>query len=166
MRIYYFDPSAWIKRHFEEAGSETVAALFRASVEAACCRLGLIEMVATVARKSSRDPIDAAAVQTLLNNVHADFSAFHVIPVDEPCFKSAETLALHHRLRTMDALHLACALTIHRNPETVPALRVHVGLANTILDELETVMVSSDIALLAASSAEGLETLNPADATA
>jgi hypothetical protein len=61
MTIHYMDPSAWIKRHFQEAGSDSVNALFRLRFEPACCRLGLIEMLATVARKSLQVSLDQPA---------------------------------------------------------------------------------------------------------
>jgi hypothetical protein len=36
MTVHYLDPIAWVKRHFYEAASESVNALFRASMEIAC----------------------------------------------------------------------------------------------------------------------------------
>lgn len=143
MTVHYFDPSAWIKRHFEEVGSEAVNALFRTPVEAACCRLGLVEMIATIARKSWRESLDKGIVGTLLDNVRADFSAFRVIPVDELCIGAATELVIRHRLRTMDAVHLACALTLRPHGDPV--------------------VVSADSELLAAAANEGLSTLNPMD---
>lgn len=144
MTHHYFDPSAWIKRHFQEPGSETVSALFRAAEAggaAACCRLGLIEMVATIARKAHGEALDTTTVNTLLENVRADFAAFLVVPIDEPRIAHATDLALRYRLRTMDAIHLACAISLQ------PA-----G---------ETVMVSADMELLAAAEQAGLTTMNP-----
>ena len=142
MTVHYFDPSAWVKRHFREAGSEVVGALFRAGVDAACCRLGVVEMIATVARKASQESLDGAVVQAMLDNVWADYAVFRAIPVDEPLIVAATALAIHHRLRTMDALHLASALSLRTLGEVV--------------------MVSADVELLAAAAREGLATLNPA----
>ena len=65
--IYYLDPSAWVKRYFEEAGSEAIRALFMASIDAACCRLGVVEIVATVARKSSQASISQVVVEAMLS---------------------------------------------------------------------------------------------------
>jgi uncharacterized protein len=142
MTIHYFDPSAWVKRHFQEAGSEEVIALFRAQVAAACCRLGVVEMIATVARKSSEVPIAGPALDAILDNIRADFAAFRVVPVDEPLIVAATELALRHRLRTMDALHLASALSLRTAGEVV--------------------MVSADAELLAAAAKERLGTISPA----
>ena len=142
MTLHYFDPSAWVKRHFQEPGSDVVNALFRADVEAACCRLGLVEMIATIVRKGHGESLDPSVVDTLVGNTGADFEAFRVIPVDEPCIVEATHLLMRHRLRTMDAIHLAAALSLRAFGETV--------------------MVSADAELLAASVSEGLAILNPA----
>ena len=141
MTIHYFDPSAWVKRHFQELGSEAVSALFRANVSAACCRLGLLEMIATIARKGHGESLEAEVVDSLVANVSADFAAFRNIPVDEPLLVKAADLTLHHRLRTMDAIHLAAALSLQGSGEVV--------------------MISADAELLAAAVNEGLSTLNP-----
>jgi len=131
MTIHYFDPSVWVKRYFQERGSEAVNDLFRSGVEAACCRLGVLEMVATVARKSRAAALDPAVTQTLLSNVHDDFAGFRVIAVDDQRTAAA-----------MDALHLACALSLR------PAA--------------EVVLATADLELLTAASQQGLATFNPA----
>lgn len=141
MSVHYFDPSAWVKRHFQEEGSEAVNTLFRASPKAACSRLGVVEMVATVARKSQRESLDKSLMETILDNVRDDFAAFWVVPVDEQRIVAATDLAIRHCLRTMDSLHLACALSLRTFDETI--------------------MVSADLELLAAAGREGLPTLNP-----
>jgi hypothetical protein len=63
------DPSAWIKRHFQEAGSEEVNELFRTTESAACCRLGLVEMTQTIVRKSHGELL-AAAIEEGLSTVN------------------------------------------------------------------------------------------------
>lgn len=146
--IYYLDPSAWVKRYFEEAGSEAMRALFRASIDAACCRLGVVEIVATIARKSSQASISQVVVEAMLGGVRADFAAFRVVSIDEALVEGATELAIRHRLRTMDALHLASAIALRRSGHG------------------QIQMVSSDTDLLAAASQEGLTTLNPAAAGA
>ena len=144
MIVHYVDPSAWIKRHFQEPGSDAVGELFRTAASVACCRLGLVEMIATIARKSRAESLDISVTQELLHNVRADFAAFDVSAVNEALIESATGLAMTHGLRTMDAIHLAAALSHKRATSTV-------------------ILVSSDLELLAAANAEGLATLNPAD---
>jgi predicted nucleic acid-binding protein len=142
MTVHYFDPSAWVKRHFQEPGSAAVNALFSIPVDAACCRLGVLEMLATVARKCSQTSVERTVVDAIIDNIRADFAAFRVVPLDELRIVAATELAVRHRLRAMDALHLASALAI--------------------LPLGEVVMVSADAELLAAAAREGIATLNPA----
>ena len=142
MKIHYFDPSAWIKRHFQEIGSEAIIRLFRTPLAAACRRLGLVEMIATVSRKCQQESPANAMMNAILDNVRADFDSFRIVAVDEPRIVEATELAIRFHLRTMDAIHLACALSLRTAGEIV--------------------MVSSDVELLAAAVQCGLSTVNPA----
>lgn len=141
MNVRYFDPSAWIKRYFQEEGSESVTALFRDSDSVACCRLGYIEMAATIARKCHYESLDQSVLKRLLDDLGIDFAEFRVIPVEEAQIVMATELAVRHRLRTMDAVHLACALHMR----TFEA----------------TVLISADLELLTAATEENLPTINP-----
>jgi predicted nucleic acid-binding protein len=99
-------------------------------------------MIATIARKSSRELLAMPVMEGLLENTRADFAAFRVVPIDEPRIVEASALALRHRLRTMDAVHLACALSLGSPSEII--------------------MVSADLELLAAATRENLSVFNPA----
>jgi predicted nucleic acid-binding protein len=144
MTMHYLDPSAWAKRHFAEAGSDRVRHLLRTRSPIACCQLGLVEMSATVARRSSEVVAAGGSVQSMLENVRQDFDLFNVIEVDDGITAAAATLAVKHRLRALDAVHLACSMS---------------------LTDVDTVvMVSSDGELVAAALREGLETVDPATA--
>jgi predicted nucleic acid-binding protein len=142
MKTHYVDPSAWVKRHFEEAGTEAVNRLFRGPISAACCGLGLLEMVATVARKAAQASIGPDVTTQVIGNIRNDHAAFRIVRIDEPLIELACELARKHRLRSMDALHLAAALSL--------------GAPTGV------VMVSADAELLASAAAEGLATFNPA----
>jgi uncharacterized protein len=142
MTFHYFDPSAWVKRHFQEVGIDVVNRLLRTAEAAACCRLGFVEMIATIAGKGHGESLDPHVVQSILENVRDDFTRFRIISVDDLRIKEAEELAVRYRMRTLDAIHLACALSLGSSGETV--------------------MVSSDLELLTAAASEGLRTSNPA----
>lgn len=141
MTVHYLDPSAWIKRHFQERGSESVNALFASGIRAACCEAGLLEMIATVARKGHSESLSDQIQNTVIRQIRSDFELFIRVPVDVPRIELAIGLARRHRLRTVDALHLASALSLKSD--------------HTVL------LVSSDAELLAAANAEGLATLDP-----
>jgi uncharacterized protein len=142
MSIHYFDPSGWIKRHFREVGSGAVNLLFQNGVDDACCELGLIEMAATIVRKGQGNSLPQAVMLTLWGNVQADFAAFRVISMEAGLVNAAIDLAQRRRLRAMDSIHLACALSLRSVDEVI--------------------IVSADMELLDAAIAEGLRTLNPA----
>jgi hypothetical protein len=59
---YYLDSSAWVKRYFEETGSDWVDSLFEGGHLLSCSTLGLIEVMATAARKRAAGAVDAAGI--------------------------------------------------------------------------------------------------------
>ena len=77
-----------------------------------------------------------ATVQSILVNARADFALFQVIEVERSLTSIAKQLVIRHRLRTMDAIHLASAMSP--------------GATDRIT------LVSADRELLAAAALEGL----------
>lgn len=144
MTIHYFDPSAWAKRHFEETGSTAVSDLFRKQIVAACCEIGLPEMKAAIARKAQGDSIAGKSIREILFDVSTDFDLFQRVTINETRLSYATELAIRHRLRALDALHLACALSLQQQDQDV-------------------VMVSADVELLVAADKERLRTFNPSN---
>jgi predicted nucleic acid-binding protein len=65
MSFHYLDPSAWVKRHFQEQGSDIVNALFDADTDFACSRLGLLEATAAILRKSRQLSLDESQLGSL-----------------------------------------------------------------------------------------------------
>ena len=145
MIAHYLDPSAWVKRYFEEPGSSTIASIF-ADTELVCCSsIGIVEVAATISRKGRFEHLEPDSLAGLLAQAHADFDIFEQIVLTEEIVYSAESLAFDLGLRAGDALHLASAISVaHRD-----------GIARII-------MVSADKELLTAAGAKGLLTVNPA----
>jgi hypothetical protein len=56
--FYYLDARAWVKRYYWEPGTRWVQELFAQNPPMACASLGLIEVVATLARKRKARDID------------------------------------------------------------------------------------------------------------
>ena len=61
MMLHYLDSSAWVKRYFDESGSDWVDSLFEEDCLLSGSTLGLIEVQATAARRCAAGAIDAAA---------------------------------------------------------------------------------------------------------
>jgi uncharacterized protein len=91
------------------------------------CRIGFVEVVRAVmlAGYDSRP-------------VHEEWAKFEIVDADQDLVERAATLAVDHSLRSLDAIHLAAALTLRP-------------------DELR--FASWDERLSAAAAAEGLELL-------
>ena len=98
----YLDSSALIKRYVREIGSDSIIeAMDRASAYK-MCRVGFVETVRAVALGGEAD----------VEKMESDWTRVDVIEVDRTLAEDAGRLAVHHRLRTLDALHLAAALTL------------------------------------------------------
>ena len=52
--------------------------------------------------------------EQLLRRFHADWAAFHVVPVDERCLSRAGEIGADLGLRVVDAIHLAAASRLPR----------------------------------------------------
>lgn len=69
------------------------------------CRVGFVETVRAVT---------LAAGTRAARAVREEWSAFGILEVDQDLAEAAAGLAVRHRLRSLDALHLAAALVLPR----------------------------------------------------
>jgi predicted nucleic acid-binding protein len=76
MTLYYVDSSAWVKRHFAEAGTEWVNNLFEAEHTLSCCTLGFVEVNATAVRKCAAGAIDGARLAEVKASLEEDWNQF------------------------------------------------------------------------------------------
>jgi predicted nucleic acid-binding protein len=99
----YLDASALVKRYVDEPGSDVVLKAMRAASCWSMCRIGFVETVRAVVRGGGREEIA---------RLKGDWEEVDVIEVDESLAEEAARIAVAHRLRTLDALHLAAALRL------------------------------------------------------
>jgi len=99
----YLDSSALVKRYVREAGSEAVIEAMSRADAYKMCRIGFVETVRAVARGGEPGDIE---------KIEGDWTRVDVIEVGRTLTEHAARLAVHHRLRTLDALHLAAALAV------------------------------------------------------
>ncbi len=99
----YFDSSALVKRYVTERGSEAVLRAMDGVARWAMCRIGFVETVRAVAREGGQEAVE---------RVEREWIGFHVVEVDRAVTEHAAKLAVEHGLRSLDALHLAAALTL------------------------------------------------------
>lgn len=58
MIFHYLDASAWVKRYYRETGTDWVQGLFTQNSTMACASLGVVEVIATLARKRKAGEIN------------------------------------------------------------------------------------------------------------
>jgi len=105
--MIYLDASALVKRYVEEAGSDVVAESMRTAARWSMCRIGFVETARAVARGGAFEDVE---------RLRRDWERVDVIELDQSLAEAAAALAVDHRLRTLDALHLAAALTLDDAP--------------------------------------------------
>ena len=99
------DTSALVKRYVDEPESAEITALMDA--EAIWCASDLVRCEATILlTRLAGTPTQA---DRLVRAFHADWDAFHVVPVDERCLTRAGEIGANFGLRAVDAVHLAAA---------------------------------------------------------
>ncbi|MEI7685622.1 MAG: type II toxin-antitoxin system VapC family toxin, partial [Planctomycetota bacterium] len=120
MANIFFDTSALSKRYHAESGSANVDAIFETPTsQNYISRLSVVEMHSVFAKKVRVGLITLPAFHTLLQSFCLDVAEkrLRVIRMVGAHFHSAEQLlqrfGLHHNLRTLDALQLSAALSIH-----------------------------------------------------
>jgi uncharacterized protein len=99
----YLDASALVKRYIEEDGSELVLAAMAEARAWSICRIGYVETMRAVA---------LAGGPKAITGFEADWPSFDVVEVDSDLAAQAAELTLSAKLRSLDALHLAAALTV------------------------------------------------------
>jgi predicted nucleic acid-binding protein len=99
----YLDASALVKRYVQEEGTDALVRAMSGVREWSMCRIGFVETARAVARGGRRSD---------LAGVERDWIHFDVIELDEALAGSAARLSIATGLRTLDALHLAAALSL------------------------------------------------------
>lgn len=115
MKIVYLDASAWVKRYYQEQGTEEIQALFVEGAILACASLGLVEVLATLSRKFKAQQINELQFEQKQREVNADWAQFIQIQLSDEVLKAASRLTVELALRGADAVHLASAVILQQN---------------------------------------------------
>lgn len=149
MIAHYLDSNAWVKRYCRELGSGWVAQFVARGPRLACATLGLIEVVATLARKGKAGELSPDALRSKLAQARKDWRAFAEVRLTSEVAELALEVAQNHALRGADAIHLASAISLRR---TLPGRQDGV------------VIVTSDQELANAAGQLGITVLDPEQA--
>lgn len=106
----FFDSSALVKRYIGEHDSERIERLVADATPALAARHAFVEVWRAIG--------GAGGSAETLRRFRAHWDEFAIVELDQPLVELAARLALERRLRTLDALHLAGAVTA-RTPHLV-----------------------------------------------
>jgi uncharacterized protein len=101
--IVYLDASALVKRYVDEEGSDAVLDAMVSEADWVMCRIGYVETAGAVARGGGPEDLE---------RFRRDWSFIDVVEVSQALVERAVRLAVSTRLRALDALHLAAALSV------------------------------------------------------
>jgi uncharacterized protein len=150
MADYFFDTTALVKRHVTEAGSIWIRSLVhaRAAHTLYIARITAVEVYSAITRRQHSGDLSAAQASAILGHFRRHLGQrYRVVELSTDLFTEAMLVARKRRLRAYDALQLAVALEVNRIHQATGADPV--------------TLVSSDQALNAAATAEGLTVEDP-----
>jgi uncharacterized protein len=147
--IYFLDSSALLKRYVSEIGTNWVQSLCdpAASHRITIATIAGAEIVAAIARKPRAGGIGRADASLALSGFRADYAGdFDLIHITAAVIDDAMDLAEQHGLRGYDAVQLAAARA-----------------ADIVARSIGTpiVLVSADLELNAAATAQGISVDDP-----
>jgi hypothetical protein len=106
----FFDTSALVKRYIAERGSDDVLTLCAAANDVAISTILPVEFIATLSRYKRERRLDGATVSRLKKSFFADIADMTVILLSSRTITHASALVESLPLKTLDALHVGCAL--------------------------------------------------------
>ena len=106
--ILYLDTSSLLKLYVEESGTADVQARAETAEVVATSVIAYPEGISAVARRHREGALSRSEVRTILQRFRETWPRYLALQVSMPLARRAGALALAHRLRGMDAIHLAC----------------------------------------------------------
>ena len=110
MRLF-LDTSACAKRYVAERGSDQVLALSLSADALVVSAICLPELVSTLTRLLREKRLTKPAFRALKSRIVADLADCETVAVDSGIIARGVLLLEAHPLRTLDALHVASALS-------------------------------------------------------
>lgn len=107
--IPYLDSSALVKRYVAEEGSEEVTNAMDEVDSWSSCRLAFVETVRAVGLRAGVPGV---------GRFRGEWRNFDIIEVDHALTERAGEIALATKLRALDAMHLAAALSLSSKEPT------------------------------------------------
>lgn len=113
----FLDTSAFAKRYVAEAGSDKLLALCEDADQLVVSVICVPELISTLSRLVREKKLSKADYRKLKSRVTTDLADAQICPLDDGVLDATTSLLEAHPLRAMDALHVACALTLASAPD-------------------------------------------------
>lgn len=146
MDFYYFDASALVKAYVWEIGTEDVRQVLREaraatpSARILTSRIAYAEAMSAVSRRESAHQLTPREASEVAHRLQADFAGpvlpYVVLDASPAVIHYAAGIARQHRLRALDAIHLATALAARFN--TPSRINFHIASADQRLNQAAT----------------------------
>jgi predicted nucleic acid-binding protein len=105
----YFDSSILLKRYIREKGSDRAIALTRQHLIISAA-LAPLEMRSALRRVEAEGGLSSKAFAAALKRIHAERGKWDLVALSAEILQSAEGLTVDLNIRSLDSIHLACAL--------------------------------------------------------
>ena len=108
----FLDTSAFAKRYVAEQGSDKVMEMCLKADSLVVSVICLPELISTLCRLLREKKLAKADYRKLKGEAMADLTDVDICQITSEVLASVVSLLESHPLRAMDAIHLACALTV------------------------------------------------------
>jgi len=106
----FCDSSAFAKRYVLEDGSETLDRLLQRASQLALCTILVPEIISGLNRRRREQILSSNNYRTIKRKLMEDVHDAIVLQITPAVISHSVNLLENNTLRTMDALHIACAL--------------------------------------------------------
>ncbi len=109
MRVF-FDTSSFVKRFVEEVGSQQADEITQQATEIGLSVICFPELISALNGKLRSNLMDNSTYQTLKKDILEDIKDAQIINLTPSVIEKSSWLLETNTLRSLDALHIACAL--------------------------------------------------------
>jgi uncharacterized protein len=109
VRAAYFDSSVLLKRYIRENGSDRAAALTHRHLIISAA-IAPLEMRSALRRVEAAGGLSTSAFQASLKRIQTERERWDLVAISTEILQSAERLTVDFNIRSLDAIHLACAV--------------------------------------------------------
>ncbi len=108
----FFDSSAWAKRYIEEKGSDVIESLCQQADQITLSVLCIPEIISAFARLRREAKLSEDQYLQLKEVLFDEIRDVRLINLTHEVLHDSVKLLEKYNLRTLDALHIACALSV------------------------------------------------------